>query len=179
MKKTLFLLLSLLSIETALAQHNPQNWVIGGLVAAPFKDLEFVGGTIQLNYATNCYTTFVNELSVMNVFGKETYYQGASSVNLIINNFKRQRFILTGGVGLSLAKIELDKEALDNAFFNFSQGDLHLSALFKVRGMLQLNSWTHWVTEFNVNTLGDYFVTFSTGINYELPQLKARRARRF
>lgn len=178
MKKNFFLFLVMLSFFSVLAQHNPQNWVIGGLATAPFKDLGLLGATVQLNYASNCYTTYVNELTVFNVLD-ETYYQGASSVNLIINNFKRQRLFLTGGVGLSLAKVDLDKEALDDAFFNFSQGDLHLTALFKVRTLLQLNSWSFWTTEINVNTLGDNFVTFSTGINYEIPQLKARHARRF
>ncbi len=156
-----------------MAQHNPKNFVIGGELTAPFSDIELGGGTIQLNYASNCYTTYVNELSVFNI-GEDPFFQGASSVNLIINNFKRQNFFLIGGIGLSLTKTALTKKELDDAFFSFSEGEFHLSALFKLRGMLQFNKWTFWTTEINVNTLGNDFITFSTGINYELPQLKAR-----
>ncbi len=174
MRKLLIILIALLCYVNMVGQHNPKNFVIGAELTAPFSDIEFGGATVQLNYASNCYTTFVNELSVYNLTGDQPFYQGASSVNLIINNFKRQNFFLVGGIGLSLTNGELGKEALDDAFFSFSQGDYHLSAVFKLRGMLQFNKWTFWTTEINVNTLGDDFVTFSTGINYELPQLKAR-----
>lgn len=173
MKKLFFITTLLLCSYSVLGQHNPRNWVIGGQAFIPFSEAELVGATLQLNYASNCYTTFVNEFSAYNVFD-ESFYQGTSSVTLVINNFKRQNFFLTGGLGLSLTNVNLNKKQLNDAFFVFSQGDFHLSTVFKLRGLLQFNKWFFWTSEINVNTLGDNFVTFSTGINYELPQRKAR-----
>lgn len=173
MKNLLVIILTLFVGNQIGAQHNPKNWVIGAQATSPFSGLDLAGATLQVNYASNCYTTFVNEFTAFNVFDTP-YYQGASSVTLIINNFERQHFFLTGGLGLSLTKLNLQKEELDDAFFVFSQGNYHLSTVFKIRGLLQFNKWFFWTSEINVNTLGDNFVTFSTGINYELPQLKAR-----
>lgn len=157
-------------INNLVAQHEPKAWVIGGNISTFTTDAVRLGGNIQINYAYNCYTTWVNEIHAFQ-FENQTGVSIGSSVNLILNNFKKQHFILTGGLGLAVNAIDLDNQKVEKSFFAISNStnESHLSALIKLRGLLQFKPYWNWVTEANLNSLGKDFIYFSTGINYEFP----------
>lgn len=153
----------------AKAQHNPKSWVIGLHTLAAIENPSKVGGTAQFNYAQNCFTTFVNELSVFPV-ANETALEVSSSVNSIINNFKRNNFILTGGLGVTYTRVNLTKENLNDSFFAISSTDNqnHLSILLKIQGLYAFKPRWNFITSLNLKTLGSAFINVSLGVNYEL-----------
>ncbi len=168
--KPFFLIFFFLTIQLLWAQHEPKAWIIGLQANTSFASPEKLGGNFQLNYAHNCYTTVINEVSVF-PYENQTALEVASSVNLIINNFKRQNFILTGGIGLSVTSVELTDKELKNAFLALSSNtnQNHLGVLFKIKGLYQFKPYWNFVTSLNLKTLGSDFVNISMGINYEFP----------
>jgi len=152
------------------AQHEPKAWVIGLNGNTTFSNIENVGGNFQINYAYNCYTTIVNEISVFS-YNNQTAFEAASSVNLIINNFKKQQFIVTGGFGISITNVTLSDNEIKDSFLTFSgeENNIHLGVLAKIRGLYQIKPNWNWVTAINLKTLGSDFINFSTGFNYEFP----------
>lgn len=160
----------LIVTSTAFAQHEPKAWIIGLNANTTFSNLNNAGGSFQVNYAYNCYTTYVNEVSVF-TFNNQTAFELASSVNLILNNFKRNQFILTGGIGLTVTHVSLNNNELEDSFLNISTdtNETHLGVLGKIRGLYQFKPGWNWVNEINIKTLGSNFINFSTGLNYEFP----------
>lgn len=152
------------------AQHEPKAWVIGFNTNAPFTNPEKIGGNFQVNFAYNCYTTFINEISVF-PHNNKTAVEISSSVNSILNNFKQQRFILTGGIGLSYTSVSLTDQEIKDSFLSISgeTNQNHISALFKIRGLYQFKPNWNFVTSINVKTLASDFINFSAGVNYEFP----------
>lgn len=152
------------------AQHEPKAWIVGLNTNTTFSNLSNLGGSLQVNYAYNCYTTYVNEISVF-TFNNQTAYEVASSVNLILNNFKASQFILTGGIGLTVTHVTLSASDLEDSFLNISTdtNETHLGVLGKIRGLYQFKPGWNWVNEINLKTLGSNFINFSTGFNYEFP----------
>jgi|GEM_PF-3492424 len=169
MIKGAFLFFILIS-NTLWSQHDPKAWVIGLNTNAPFSSPEQIGGNFQINYAHNCYTTFVNEISII-PYQEQTTFEIASSANLILNNFKRQHFILTGGIGLALTSVTLTKKEVRDSFLSISgeTNQYHLGAFVKIRGLYQFKPYWNFVTSVNLKTLGSKFVNFSVGLNYEFP----------
>lgn len=167
--KSSIILLLLLCFNFTKAQHNPKSWVIGVHTLTSIENPSKVGGTVQFNYAQNCFTTFVNELSVFPI-ANETALELSSSVNSIINNFKRNNFILTGGLGITYTSVNLTSEALNDSFFAISSADNqnHLSILLKIQGLYAFKPRWNFITSLNVKTLGSSFINVSLGINYEL-----------
>jgi len=169
MKKA-FIVFFFCCFTAAWSQHEPKAWAVGLQLNSSFANPEKVGGNIQLNFAHNCYTTFVNEISVF-PFEDQTALEVASSVNLIINNFKRQNFILTGGVGLAVTSVTLTDRQLKDAFFSISNSTNknHVGVLVKLKGLYQFKPYWNFVTSVNLKTLGQEFINISMGINYEFP----------
>ena len=169
MIKGVFLFFALIS-NTFWGQHEPKAWVIGLNTNTTFSAPDQVGGNFQVNYAHNCYTTFVNEISVF-PYKDQTAFEVASTANLILNNFKRQHFILTGGIGLSLTSVSLTNNEIKDSFLAISGegNENHLGVLVKIRGLYQFKPYWNFVTSINLKTLGTEFVNFSVGLNYEFP----------
>jgi len=169
MIKNVFILFLFIS-NLLYAQHEPKAWIIGLQVNTPFNSPEQIGGNFQINYAGNCYTTIINEISVFPYEG-QTAFEVASSVNLILNNFKRQNFMLTGGIGLALTSVTLTDEQVKDSFLAISgaTNKNHLGALIKFKGLYQFKPYWNFVTSVNLKTLGTEFVNFSMGLNYEFP----------
>lgn len=166
-----YILILFLCINNFLwAQHEPRAWIIGGQINAPFNSIEQIGGNFQVNYAGNCYTTIINEISVFPYEG-QTAFEVASSVNLILNNFKKQHFMLTGGIGLALTSVTLTDKQVKDSFLAISgaTNENHLGALIKLKGLYQFKPYWNFVTSVNLKTLGSEFVNFSMGLNYEFP----------
>jgi len=94
-----------------------------------------------------------------------------SSINLILNNFKRQHFILTGGIGLALTSITLTDKQVRDSFLSLSgsSNENHLGAIVKIKGLYQFKPNWNFVTSVNLKTLGSEFINFSAGLNYEFP----------
>lgn len=164
------LLLFFCSVQFVWAQHEPKSWIVGAQLNTPFANPAKIGGTLQVNHAHNCFTTFINEISIFPVENK-TAVEVASSVNLILNNFKRQHFILTGGIGLSVTSLSLTDKQLEDAFFSISNNanENHLSVLIKLKGLYQFKPYWNFVTAVNLKTLGQEFINLSVGLNYEFP----------
>lgn len=163
------ILLLLLCLNFAKAQHNPKSWVIGLSTLTSIENPSKIGGTVQFNYAQNCFTTFANELSVFPI-ADQTALELTSSVNSIINNFKKNNFILTGGLGVSYTMVALTKEGLQESLFAISSTDNqnHLSILLKIQGLYAFRPRWNFITSLNFKTLGSSFINVSLGINYEL-----------
>ncbi len=166
----IFVMIFVVITSKIYAQHEPKAWIIGINANTLLSNPQKIGGNFQISYAHNCYTTFINEVSIF-PFENKTAFEVSSSVNSILNNFKKQRIILTGGVGLSLTSVTLTKEELKNRFLAIS-GDSnknHLSVLVKLRALFEIKPNWNFVTSINLKTLGSDFINFSTGINYEFP----------
>jgi len=153
MIKNVFLIV-LFTVNSLWSQHEPKALILGVQLNSSFESPEKVGGNIQLNYAPNCYTTVVND-----------------SINLILNNFKRQHFILTGGIGLALTSITLTDKQVRDSFLSLSgsSNENHLGAIVKIKGLYQFKPNWNFVTSVNLKTLGSEFINFSAGLNYEFP----------
>lgn len=165
-----FLLLFLCSLQLVYGQHEPKSWIAGLQINSPFANPKEIGVNLQVNHAYNCYTTFINEISIF-PYQNQTAIEVASSANLILNNFKQQHFILTGGLGLSVTSLTLTDKQLEDAFFSISNNSNknHLSVLIKLKGLYQFKPYWNFVTSLNLKTLGSDFVNLSMGLNYEFP----------
>jgi len=169
MIKNVFLIV-LFTVNSLWSQHEPKALILGVQLNSSFGYPEKVGGNIQLNYAPNCYTTVVNEISIF-PYENQTAFEIATSINLILNNFKRQHFILTGGIGLALTSITLTDKQVRDSFLSLSgsSNENHLGAIVKIKGLYQFKPNWNFVTSVNLKTLGSEFINFSAGLNYEFP----------
>ncbi len=151
------------------AQYDPgaTNY---GLVAAKSFALEnelAIGGRVE--YAFNCYTTFMGEYNRTFALGADKEYEGfnelALGVNLILFNWYPTT--ITAGMGYVGNDSSIFRDIEDEAFLGFSTGNFNHGAQIKIRALHQISTPVHIFAELNVKSLGRRYDTFLIGFSYD------------
>ncbi|WP_010177416.1 hypothetical protein [Aquimarina agarilytica] len=153
-------------VNSILAQHEPGAWVVGVQGAAKVDRISDVGGSFQVHYAPNCYSTYIAEVGVLNTKDGIVPELGIT-INSIMFNF--QSWMITGGMGFIMNSAELSKKEQDDAIFAFSDGKNSFGALLKIRTLVPINKWWQLSSAFNFKSVGGKFSTVTLGIIYEFP----------
>ncbi len=169
MNKILWLICICCGLYTASAQYDPGATNFG-LVASKSFGLEneiALGGRIE--YAFNCYTTFIGEYNRTFAVGADEDYEGfnelALGVNLIMFNWYPTT--ITAGIGY-MGNDSKEFEAIeDDAFLGFRTGNFNHGAQIKLRALHQVSIPVHIFAEINVKSLGRRYDTFLVGFSYD------------
>lgn len=168
MKIFVFLITCLCGIYTSNAQYDP-GAVNYGLVAIKSIGLEDeVGLGARVEYAFNCYTTFIGEYNRSFTLDDSTYEghnELALGVNLILFNWYPTT--ITAGIGYAGNDSSLFEEIEDEAFLGFRTGSFNHGAQIKIRALHQLSRYVHIFGEFNLKSLGRRYDTFLIGFSYD------------
>lgn len=169
MKRVLLGIVFWCSTYTASAQYDPSA-VNYGLVAVKSFGLEneiAVGARIE--YAFNCYTTFMGEYSRTFAINAEDDYEGfnefALGVNLIMFNWYPTT--ITAGIGYMGNNSDEFERIENDAFLGFRTGNFNHGAQIKIRALHQVSIPVHIFAELNVKSLGRRYDTFLVGFSYD------------
>ncbi len=154
---------------TASAQYDPSA-VNYGLVAVKSFGLEneiAVGARIE--YAFNCYTTFIGEYNRTFAINAKDGYEGfnefALGVNLIMFNWYPTT--ITAGIGYMGNDSDEFERIENDAFLGFRTGNFNHGAQIKIRALHQISTPVHIFAELNVKSLGRRYDTFLVGFSYD------------
>ncbi|MDY8134121.1 hypothetical protein [Aquimarina sp. 2201CG5-10] len=169
MKRFLFLILALCIAAPVFAQYEVSA-VNYGLVAIKnfgFQNEIGLGGRIE--YAPNCYTTYMGEYNRLFSVGADESVEGynelALGVNLILFNWYPTT--ITGGMGYIGNDSSIFESIEDEAFLGFRTGDFNHGAQIKIRALHQISTPVHIFAEFNLKSLGRRYDTFLIGFSYD------------
>jgi len=168
MKKTIILLLLCLYAPIVVAQYEPGAINYGLVLAKPFGAASELGAGLRIEYASNCYTTFLGEYNRYQSFGSETesgYNELAFGVNLILFNWYPTT--ITAGMGY----VGNDSGAIENieeeGYLVFKTGSLNHGAQIKLRAMHQASVKVHIFAELNIKSIAQRYDTFLIGLSYD------------
>ncbi|TSE10630.1 hypothetical protein [Aquimarina algiphila] len=169
MKRILCLVLMSYIINTANAQYDPGATNYGFIAAKSFAlDKEIALGA-RVEYAFNCYTTFMGEYNRTFAIGADEDYEGfnelAFGVNLILFNWYPTT--ITAGMGYVGNDSSVFEEIEDEAFLGFRTGNFNHGAQIKIRALHQATRYVHIFAELNVKSLGRRYDTFLIGFSYD------------
>ncbi|GAA3522137.1 hypothetical protein GCM10022393_40840 [Aquimarina addita] len=153
----------------AIAQYDPGAMNYGFSVIKSFHSLNETGAGVRLEYASNCYTTFIGEYNRLFSVGTkedvESYNELALGVNLILFNWYPTT--ITAGLGYIGNDSTAFEEIEEDAFLGFRTGDLNHGVQIKIRALHQISVPVHIFAEFNVKSLGRRYDTFLVGFSYD------------
>ncbi len=168
MKRILFLVL-LCTSYTSNAQYDSGAMNYGFVAIKNFGLENEVGFGARVEYAFNCYTTFMGEynrsLAVDEVTSYEGYNELAVGVNLILFNWYPTT--ITAGMGYAGNDSSIFEDIEDEAFLGFRVGDFNHGAQIKIRALHQVSTPVHIFAEFNIKSLGRRYDTFLIGFSYD------------
>ncbi|MEW7292615.1 hypothetical protein [Aquimarina sp. 2304DJ70-9] len=169
MKKILFSILALFFAIHSAAQYDP-GAVNYGVVAIKNFGLENEAGLgARVEYAFNCYTTFIGEYNRSFAIGAEDTYEGynelAIGVNLILFNWYPTT--ITAGMGYIGNDSGIFEDIEDQAFLGIRAGNFNHGAQIKIRALHQVSTPVHIFAELNVKSLGRRYDTFLIGFSYD------------
>ena len=166
-KKILFTICCFVACQTY-AQYDPGafNFGITGTKGFGSEKEIAIGGRIE--YAYNCYTTYMGEFSRQFAIGgedDEAFNEFALGVNLILFNWHPTT--ITGGIGY-VGNNSKEFEAIeDEANLAFKTGNFNHGAQVKIRALHQVAIPLHIFAELNLKSLGRRYDTFSIGFSYD------------
>jgi hypothetical protein len=151
------------------AQYDPGATNYGLVAAKSFRLENELALGARIEYAFNCYTTFLGEYNRSFAIDADQEYEGynelAVGVNLILFNW----YPTTITVGIGYMGNDSDKfEAIEkDAFLGFRTGSFNHGAQIKIRALHQISVPVHIFAEFNVKSLGRRYDTFMVGFSYD------------
>ncbi|MCK8521988.1 hypothetical protein M0D21_10445 [Aquimarina sp. D1M17] len=169
MKRIQLILVLLFCVHTAVAQYDPGAVNYGFVGIKSFGLQNEVGVGARVEYAFNCYTTFIGEYNRSFSVGDEEEYEGfnelAFGVNLILFNW----YPTTITAGMSYVGNDSDffEEIEDEAFLGFRTGNFNHGAQIKLRALHQVSIPVHIFAELNIKSLGRRYDTFLIGFSYD------------
>jgi len=169
MNKILFILFLFCSTLTMTAQYDPGVTNYGLVAAKSFGLVNEVSVGARIEYAFNCYTTFIGEYNRAIVIGEDERHEGfnelALGVNLIMFNWFPTT--ITAGMGY-VGNDSIEFEAIEkDAFLGFRTGAFNHGAQIKIRALHYIADPLHIYAEVNVKSLGRRYDTFVIGFNYD------------
>lgn len=169
MKHFLILLILLFSATKVLAQYEPSA-INYGFVAIKSFGFQNEGGLgVRMEYASNCYTTFLGEYNRLFSIGAEDEVEGynelALGVNLILFNWYPTT--ITAGLGYIGNDSSVFETIEDEAFLGFRTGGFNHGAQIKLRALHQISIPVHIFAELNLKSLGRRYDTFLIGFSYD------------
>ncbi|SEL80258.1 hypothetical protein SAMN04487910_3300 [Aquimarina amphilecti] len=169
MKRILFVII-LACLSTVLnAQYEPSAINYGVVAVKSFSSIEEVGLGVRIEYAPNCYTTYMGEYNRLFSIGTsdevEGYNELALGVNLILFNWYPTT--ITAGFGYIGNDSSAFEEIEDDALIAFTSGDFNHGAQIKLRALHQIAVPVHIFAEFNIKSLGRRYDTFLIGFSYD------------
>jgi len=169
MKHTFFLLLFFCITTICRAQYDPGVVNYGFVGIKTFGLDTELGAGARVEYAFNCYTTFIGEYNRTFAIGAADDYEGynelAFGVNLILFNWYPTT--ITAGMGYIGNDSGIFEEIQDEAFLGFRTGNFNHGAQIKIRALHQISTPVHIFAELNVKSLGRRYDTFLIGFNYD------------
>ncbi len=168
MKRFLLSLLLLCAAYTASAQYDPGATNYGLVAIKSFGLQNEVGLGARVEYAFNCYTTFIGEYNRSFAFDVDEYEgfnELAIGVNLIMFNWYPTT--ITAGMGYIGNDSSVFEDIEDEAFLGFRTGNFNHGAQIKIRALHQISIPVHIFAEFNIKSLGRRYDTFLIGFSYD------------
>lgn len=167
MKRLLLILIFTCSLTTY-AQYTPGSYHYGLVGVKPFDAVNTIGAGVRVEYAYNCYNTFMAEYNRSFAIGDsseaEGYNEFAFGSNLILFNWYPTT--ITAGMGFFTNDDSLFESRKDAAVLFFQTGDLNHGVQIKVRALHHLTKEVHLFGELNLKSLGGDYHTFLVGFNY-------------
>ncbi|GGX23074.1 hypothetical protein [Aquimarina muelleri] len=169
MKRFLFIILLLFITNTSFAQYDPGAINYGLVAGKNFGLEEELSFGARVEYAFNCYTTFMGEynrsLSFENNKGYKAYNEFAFGVNLILFNWYPTT--ITAGMGYTGNDSAFFEDIEDKAFLGFRTANFNHGAQIKIRVLYHISKPVHVFAELNVKSLGRRYDTFLIGFSYD------------
>ena len=149
------------------AQYSPSAINYGITLNKEFQSLESAGLGLRLEYAYNCFTTYIVEYNRYHSFneGSDSYDEFGAGINLILFNYFPTT--ITAGIGYIVNGDSNFEEEEDNATLFFRTGNLNHGAQIKLRALHKISSHVHLFAEANLKSLGNKYHNFLIGFNYE------------
>ncbi|EZH72900.1 hypothetical protein ATO12_22490 [Aquimarina atlantica] len=168
--RRILLLTSLLCIPyISSAQYDPGATNYGFAAAKSFGLENELALGARIEYAFNCYTTFLGEYNRSFAIGADEEYEGynelAIGVNLILFNWYPTT--ITAGIGYVGNDSEEFEAIEEDAFLGFRTGSFNHGAQIKIRALHQISIPVHIFVELNVKSLGRRYDTFMVGFSYD------------
>ncbi len=169
MKKFLFAIFALLFTVHVSAQYDPGAINYGFVGIKNFGLDNEIGLGARVEYAFNCYTTFIGEYNRSFAIGADDDYEGynelAIGVNLILFNWYPTT--ITAGMGYTGNDSGIFEDIEDEAFLGITTGNFNHGAQIKIRALHQISTPVHIFAELNVKSLGRRYDTFLIGLSYD------------
>ncbi len=169
MKKILFII-SMYSISISVnAQYDPSAINYGFVVIKSSGFDSEVGIGARIEYAPNCFTTYMAEYNrLFSVGGDDPpdgYNELALGVNLILFNWYPTT--ITAGFGYIGNDSSIFDDFAEEALIGLTTGDITHGVQIKLRALHQISIPVHIFAELNIKSLGNKFHTFLIGFNYD------------
>ncbi len=165
----LLLLLLLLFIGKSFAQYDSGaiNYGIVSIKNLGLQNEVGFGGRIE--YALNCYTTFLGEYNRLFSIGSDKNVKGYNELGFVVNliMFNWYPTTITSGLGYIVNDSDIFKTIEKKAYLAFRSGDFNHGAQVKVRALYQISKPLHVFLELNIKSLGRRYDTLLIGFNYD------------
>ena len=169
MQKVLFFILLLCLPSIMLAQYDPGAINYGLVAIKSSSSVNEIGLGARIEYAGNCYTTYIGEYNRLFSVGTEEEVEGynelAFGVNLILFNWYPTT--ITAGFGYIGNDADISEEIEEDALIAFRTGNFNHGAQIKLRALHQVSVPVHIFAELNLKSLGDEFHTLLIGFSYD------------
>jgi len=169
MKRLFFLIILSCISYTSTAQYEPGAMNYGFVAIKSFGSVSEVGLGVRMEYASNCYTTFLGEYNRLFTVDSNSEIEGynelALGVNLILFNWYPTT--ITAGFGYLGNDSSVFEEIEDDALLGFRSGDLNHGVQIKLRALHQISVSVHVFAELNVKSLGRRYDAFLIGFSYD------------
>ncbi|MBQ4820361.1 hypothetical protein [Aquimarina sp. MMG016] len=169
MKKLLFPIIAMFFAMHISAQYDPSAINYGLVAIKSFGFTNEVGLGARMEYAPNCYTTYMGEYNRLFSIGADEEVEGynelALGVNLILFNWYPTT--ITAGMGYVGNDSSVFEDIEDDAFIAFRTGNFNHGAQIKLRALHQISIPVHIFAELNIKSLGRRYDTFLIGFSYD------------
>ncbi|KAA1245641.1 hypothetical protein [Aquimarina sp. RZ0] len=169
MNRILFFILWYCISFTASSQYEPGAINYGLVATKSFGFVNEIGAGVRLEYAKNCYTTFLGEYNRSFSVGREEDIEGYNelglSVNLILFNWYPTT--ITAGIGYIGNDSSIFETIEEEAFLAFRTGNFNHGSQIKLRALHQVSIPVHIFAELNIKSLGRRYDTFLIGFSYD------------
>ena len=169
MKRCLTAFIIFVFFNTTQAQYNPGAFHYGIVGVKGLESIDEVGLGARVEFAYNCYNTFLVEynrlFSVGDADGNNGYNEIGINTNLILFNWYPTT--ITAGMGYIGNDDSNFERREDDATLSFRTGDINHGVQIKLRALHHLTKAVHLFGEFNVKSLGRNYHTFLVGFSYD------------
>ena len=157
-----------ISYNALFAQYTPGSFHYGAAAIKGFESTNEFGAGIRVEFAYNCYNTFMLEYNRIETIGGDAdnkgYNELAFGTNLILFNWYPTT--ITAGMGYIGNDDSAFNDEENNAALSFKTGRLNHGVQIKVRALHHITRAIHLFGEFNIKSLGNEYHTFLLGASY-------------